>query len=165
MRRRDPKAYNDFYHLEHLVAQHHDEGIEDEWVDYLQRRLGNFILLREGTNKAVSASRVEEKVSRKYRSSDHTMLYQVRELESVWQAAKKYTFSADGLDWRNSTTGSRTQVLQRFGDLREEELVRFALSRWHVPAVDGESPMTVSVQSTHRRSNEYGADLQYAKAS
>ncbi|GAB3679032.1 DUF262 domain-containing protein [Salinisphaera aquimarina] len=159
---RDRKSYNDFYNREHLVARQQREDIDEEWVDYLQRRLGNFILLREGTNKSVSASRVEEKVSGKYQLSDHTMLYQVRELESIWEEALRYTFS--DLGWKNTCRGSRTQVLQRFGDLREERLVRFALERWHVAEVDGETPMNVLVQSTHRK-DEYGAHLRYSKAS
>ncbi|WP_440995027.1 DUF262 domain-containing protein [Arhodomonas sp. SL1] len=143
--RRDPDTYNDFYHREHIVAQNDQEDIDAESADYIKRRLGNFVLMREGTNKAASDGRAVDKIQDTYEATGMNRLYQVQELQEFLDRAEAYVWNERG--WKVEAKGCRDQRLRYLMDRREEHLVAFALERWHVPGADPEELPTVRVDS------------------
>ena len=153
---RDPQHPNDFYHREHIVAQKGDEGIDDEPADYIKRRLGNFILMREGTNISASSRSVEEKVREAYKATKMHRLYQVDELCDLWEDADKFVRAPEAKDHRGRwigrgrqrrTKGYLEDRLKQFMDRREDRLLSFALERWHVPGVDPDERPSIRITS------------------
>lgn len=143
--RRDPDVYNDFYHREHIVAQNDDEDIDEASADYIKRRLGNFVLLREGMNKSASDGSAVDKIQQTYAATGMNRLYQVNELKEFLDEAESFVWEKVG--WQRNAKGCRDQRLRRLMDKREERLVAFALNRWHVPGADPAHPSAVSVTS------------------
>ena len=145
LRQRDPEAYNDFHHREHIVAQNGDERIDEVSANFIRRRLGNFVLVREGTNKSVSDERAVVKIRKAYKAARLIGLYQLDELAELLSEAESFVTSER--QWKKDAKGRRDELLRRFMDKREERLVAFALSRWHVPGVDPEPLSAIAVDS------------------
>ena len=130
---------------EHIVARNDHEDISDEVGEFTERRLGNFILAREGTNKSTSNGRTVEKIEKMYESADMNRLYQVIELNGLLKEAS--SFVSDERGWKRDAKGCREERLKRLMGNREEQRVECVLKRWHVPSADLEKPLTVHVDS------------------
>lgn len=156
LKSRDPENYNDFYHREHIVARHDQEGIRDESADYLKRRLGNFVLLREGANKSASDRQATEKIQGGYKGIGLSQLYQVDELERFLGDAEGYVWNQRG--WQRDAQGCRDERLRYLMDRREEHLLHFALIRWQVSAIE-DAPAALPVGIASAESAAPGAVL------
>ena len=140
---RNPRAYNDFFQKEHILAQG-DDTVRGEEADFLKRRLGNFVLLSEGTNKGAGCMSVKEKIEFGYNSQGTIELYQLAELRDLFDAGQTYV--EQHRQRINHTWKYWAEVLRRMFDLRERKLVDFALKRWGIDQLPDE-PVTVRVDN------------------
>lgn len=132
---RDPKHSNDFFQKEHILSQALYLDKEQEF-SFLKRRLGNFVLIREGTNKGAGKMPVIDKIKNGYKSQAIKELYQLDELEGYYINAENYVTKKLGR--ARQTWGFWKDLLQRMFDLRETELINFALKRWGVEVLPDE---------------------------
>lgn len=129
LQNRNPQAPNNYFQKEHILAQN-DDTIMGEEAEFLKRRLGNFVLLREGTNKGAGCMPVKEKIESGYQSQDTNELYQLQELKAFFDAGKK--FVEQDRKRVNHTWRYWEELLRKMLDLRERRLVNFALARWGI---------------------------------
>jgi hypothetical protein len=143
MKSRDSEFHNDSFQKEHIVARKDTTATDDE-EDILKRRLGNFVLLREGPNKSVKQKPIQEKIREGYSSQQTSELYQIQELDQFIEQAKSFVWDERG--WQRRTTAFWYELYQKFLDLREEKLVNFALERWSVDQLPDE-PARLNIDS------------------
>ncbi|MBM9538814.1 hypothetical protein [Desulfobulbus alkaliphilus] len=151
LRGRNPKAHNDFLHREHILALG-DDSISGDASDFLRRRLGNFVLLREGTNKGAGRMPVSHKIEYGYQSQGTIELYQLKELKDFFDAGTK--FVKQDLKRVNQTWKYWQELLCKMFDLREKSLVNFALTRWGVDQLPDE-PAAVHVDNFKKPGEVY----------
>ena len=132
----NPDALNDFYHKEHIWAVRDTARIDDsEYLDVNKRRLGNFLLLKQGINIAVGKQPPEVKVESYFESSvtaPDTLM--IRKLKKFFDDAKDIEQKSE--NWQRKRNRYWTNVYKRFLDKREEEMVNFALRRWRVSGLN-----------------------------
>lgn len=133
---RNPEFHNDAFQREHILAKR-EESTQSPEDDINKRRLGNFVLVREGTNKGAGNQPVQEKIQAGYARQDTNELYQLGELEEFLEEARSFVAGTLGRERR--TFKYWYQLYQKLFDVREERLVNFALRRWGVEGVPGES--------------------------
>ena len=143
MSSRDPEAHNDFHQREHILTRQDQEDISGEQAEFNKRRLGNFVMLREGVNKSVSILPVADKIRTGYAVAGLKTLYQIDELRGFLDEAEAYVEKK----WQREVMRCREERLKYLFDRREEKLVDFALRRWHVPGADPEGETEVKIDS------------------
>lgn len=121
---------NDFYHKEHIWARQEYSLLDDSLHPNVnKRRLGNFILLKQGLNIKVSNDPVKEKVNQ-YRidSKEDLNTRMLLETSKIYdQECKK-----EKEKWSRKTSNFFINVNIHMLDKREEKMVNFALDRWRV---------------------------------
>lgn len=130
--KRDPKAPNSFFNREHIWATKDYSLFNDsDDKDVNKRRLGNFILLKETQNIKVSNNTVQDKIDLYWadRKNDPNTLM-IRNLGKYFKDAISYVESTLGRTRR--TKKFWYKVYQKFFDTYEQNLVNFALQRWHI---------------------------------
>lgn len=132
---RDSVSPNDFYHKEHIWAKKEDTVIkDDEDLDINKRRLGNFILLMETINIRVSDARIEEKLCAYFQYHEaQPNTYMIRELKADFDYAKKII--DDSGIYQRQVKNYWYSVYQKFLDVRETRLIKFALDRWNIEGI------------------------------
>ncbi len=140
---RDPEAHNDFHQREHILPRQDQEDISGQQAEFNKRRLGNFVLLREGANKSVSTLPVAYKIRTGYAAAGLKTLYQIDELSGFLDEAEAHVKKK----WQREVMRCREERIKYLFDRREEKLVDFALRRWHVPGVDPDGETEVKVDS------------------
>lgn len=144
LRRRDPEAHNDFLQREHILAVGDDTIYDEVEDDFLKRRLGNFVLVSEGTNKSTGPMSVEDKIYSGYQKQNIIELYQLKELQEFYETGK--SFVEDECRRVRRTWRYWQELLQKMFDLRETCLANFALERWGVSQLTTE-PAEVNVDN------------------
>lgn len=131
--RDEAEKQNDLYHKEHIWAVNETSVIDDsDYRDVNKRRLGNFLLLNEGLNIAVSNKRIEEKIKLYFDIDENTPnTLMIRELKSFFDKAIE-----EETGWKKRTQYYWLNVYKRFFDIREEKMINFALERWRTPGLD-----------------------------
>ncbi len=125
---RNEAQQDDFYHKEHIWAVNETSIADDsDHRNVNKRRLGNFLLLKEGLNLAVGNRRIEEKIELYFnveKNTPNTLMS--RELKGFFDKAVEEEENR----WKRRTKGYWLNVYQRFFDMREEKMIDFALERW-----------------------------------
>ncbi|MEZ9886555.1 DUF262 domain-containing protein [Vibrio splendidus] len=132
---RDKHNSNDFYHLEHVWSAKDYKVVNDaDDRDVNKRRLGNFIILLERLNIKVSNSRPEEKVELYFddtKVQPNTLM--IRELIKDFKKATKYV--DDKYDYQRKVANYWYALYEKFLDIREQRMIKFALQRWRVEGI------------------------------
>lgn len=125
----DKNAKNNYFQKEHIWATKDRtiDNIQDD--DINKRRLGNFVLLEPSINNSVSNNTVEQKIKDYYNTQKSLPgTYMLHELEGFYEKSKNFIEK----NRTNKTWKYRRDVNQKFLDLRESKLIKFALERWRV---------------------------------
>jgi hypothetical protein len=123
---------NDFFHREHIWAIGDHSKISDHDAPNInKRRLGNFIILKETINIKISTAPPEKKVDDYFKfKNQEPNTWMIRELKNFFEEAKEKELSEER--WKRLTKRFWTETYQKFLDIRETKLLRFALKRWGV---------------------------------
>lgn len=117
----------DYISTEHIWARGHLADAFDEYPEE-KRRLGNFVLMALRTNVQLQDKPVRDKVE-ELLEKNTSKLSQVHDLGSFLQTAE----SSRELQRRKKRTKNYYRELARkIADLRETELIRFALQEWRI---------------------------------
>jgi uncharacterized protein with ParB-like and HNH nuclease domain len=131
---RDPKNPNDFYHLEHIWALKELSILNQKRpIHYQKKRLGNFILLKEGLNIKIKNDPIPLKI-KAYETDSKTNLNTVMLLRLIpkFKDIEKKTSK----NWKRRTIYYWQELNFRFIDSHEEDLINFALKRWRVDGLE-----------------------------
>ena len=138
---------NDYLALEHIYPSNSEESLQS-YRDRLQlRRLGNFMLLSQGVNASLGDKPPAEKVALlREREGRNALLVQNARLGNLFAQASAFrahleqrhdpAFGSAGRQRFNGPTKVRNGLLaeaKTLCDLREEEMIRFALRAWRMP--------------------------------
>lgn len=131
LKQREKAAYNSFFQREHIWASNDYTVIVDDDIKHVnKRRLGNFVLLKEGQNKGEGKRPVQEKVVNYKDLGPESDTYMLPEIKDIYD--KSVEFVENELGRKNKISNYWLDVYQKMFDLREEKLVSFALERWEV---------------------------------
>jgi hypothetical protein len=146
--KRASENYNDNFQKEHIWAG--EENSLDKNVakqEFNKRRLGNFVLLKEGLNKGLGKIRIEKKLkelrTRSFGTGLKPELLQVDEMQGVF----------DRIYNAHNSSGSRhvqsfwLRIYEEFLDVRETSLVNFALIRWQMGSENTEVKISSDTES------------------
>ncbi len=143
--------YNDHLSREHLWAK--ENRVEDFPSYYQQkRRLGNFVLLGLSKNTSLGFKDIPIKIEH---ISQHTKvnLFQIAELVDYCKESEDYLRSEIG--WKNRTKYYWRDLSTRINDLRETNLIRFALDRWNFSDENFNSFKKVNSFENKKRNKKY----------
>jgi hypothetical protein len=135
-RRRSTRS-GDYLSVEHIWARKNRES--DFPMDTLpKRRLGNLVLLELRPNIKLSNSDIEDKITelKSHNLQTKAKLYQVFQLQDFLESAQKHPAVSQ---YQRKSKNRFRDLATVICDLRESELIRFAVRAWAVP---GESPNT-----------------------
>lgn len=128
---REKAGYNSFFQREHIWASKDYSVIEDYDIKNVnKRRLGNFVLLKEGQNKGEGKKPVQKKVESYKNLGPKSDTYMLPEIKDLYDEAVRYIREEKGRV--NRTDKYWIDIYKKLFDLREQKLLRFALRRWHV---------------------------------
>lgn len=128
---------NDILSVEHIWAQtNRDKEFPSDHLE--KRRLGNLVLMGLNDNKKRSDKDIPIKIDElKQKSKDGTTdMIQVGQLNHFFDQAKEY-FKKENKWQRGLKKNYYKELSMKINDLREKEMIEFALKRWQI---EGENP-------------------------
>ncbi len=126
------KLSNDRISAEHIWAKNNRKGNFPE--DHIQkRRLGNFVLMELGNNISLKDGDIKDKID-DMKDKSSFALCQVDALQKHYQEAKEKVEAK----YERQSKNYYKDLSAHLNDLRETELVKFALEQWKLPGEDPE---------------------------
>lgn len=145
-RKETAERSGDYVSVEHIWARKH--RIKDFTEDHMQkRRLGNFVLMELRENIKAGKKGIREKIRLLRDRNTVSELIQVDELDELYSLAEK---SINPDDKRRRTKNYYLDLSTKLNDLREIELIEFALTTWHI---EGDDPTVFLGVDSFTRSN------------
>jgi uncharacterized protein with ParB-like and HNH nuclease domain len=127
---------NEYLSIEHIWAR---ENLSDHFngMHIEKRRLGNLVLMGLSANISQQNFDIPEKVSRLV-TENHVGrgsldLHQIADLETI---LKKALMNSKVADYKRKTHNYYHDLAKAICDIRETELIKFALDRWTLPVED-----------------------------
>ena len=145
------REYRESYSNDYLAREHiYPRGSEESLTRYRNgqqvRRLGNFVLLPQGVNSEFSNKTVDEKIALMEEARQRVdLLRQNERIKPVYRKAVLFRqrleerrdgrFGEERQWFRTSTKEANGLVAEAktFCDLREQEMIAFALRTWRMP--------------------------------
>ncbi len=113
---------------EHILAVDQDDPFPDK-DSVEKRRIGNFMLVDGSLNSSLGNKSIEEKIATlRQNLKKKNMLFHVREVIALYEKSEK-----ELSEIRRNTINRRREVMWKFFDERETNIIKFALKEWAYP--------------------------------
>jgi len=138
----------DKYEKEHLWAEKNLEGKFDNGVDKHEKgRLGNFVLLEKPINASIKKQHIDQKLRSFEKNVEGAELRMVRQLAKQVNEAKSFMSN-----WKRRTIKWYLYFYTHLNDIREKEMITWALDRW---GVEGDTLDNLKIDSFEKDEHLY----------